>query len=305
MLRLPTISALATAKWRAINNTLLQIRQANNRNRATDMMDIFLTDLETGERLRFPMLPQEIDMQIENIFQTYTIMAIGDVKLPNGEGLRAFSWEGRLPGSPRQNEPYVREWAEPQEIVRRIESFRGREKKLRLLVTNTAINHDVYVSRFPGTYKGGYGDYHYSLDLVEAKELIINISENAVGPPAHEETGLAEHAAAPTPAPITQPEPPPPPLANQPPQPRPTPPSGNTHTVVSGDTLWGIAQRHLGAGNRYREIFELNRNVIGSSPSSIRAGMVLAIPVTARPQARAGGGGGSSNAGRAAEAQIF
>lgn len=29
-------------------------------------------------------------------------------------------------------------------------------------------------------------------------------------------------------------------------------------TVVAGDTLWGIAQRELGAGARYREIAELN-----------------------------------------------
>ncbi|MDF5758419.1 LysM peptidoglycan-binding domain-containing protein [Spongiactinospora sp. TRM90649] len=33
-----------------------------------------------------------------------------------------------------------------------------------------------------------------------------------------------------------------------------------THTVTSGDTLWDIAERHLDAGHRYKEIFRLNKN---------------------------------------------
>ncbi|MCL2562419.1 MAG: LysM peptidoglycan-binding domain-containing protein [Oscillospiraceae bacterium] len=51
-----------------------------------------------------------------------------------------------------------------------------------------------------------------------------------------------------------------------------------THTVVRGDTLWGIARRHLGDGRRYREIFELNRDQI-RNPNLIFPGQVLRLPV--------------------------
>ncbi|MCL2588641.1 MAG: contractile injection system protein, VgrG/Pvc8 family [Oscillospiraceae bacterium] len=50
------------------------------------------------------------------------------------------------------------------------------------------------------------------------------------------------------------------------------------YTVVRGDNLWNIARRFLGSGPRYREIFELNRDVIGNNPNLIRPGQVLRIP---------------------------
>lgn len=49
------------------------------------------------------------------------------------------------------------------------------------------------------------------------------------------------------------------------------------HTVESGDTLWAIAQRVYGDGNRYPEIFEANRPML-SNPDLIYPGQVLRIP---------------------------
>lgn len=46
------------------------------------------------------------------------------------------------------------------------------------------------------------------------------------------------------------------------------------YTVKSGDTLWSIAKRFLGDGNRYREIQKLN----GLKDTVIQAGRVLKIP---------------------------
>ena len=47
-----------------------------------------------------------------------------------------------------------------------------------------------------------------------------------------------------------------------------------THTVVRGDTLWGIAKKYLGSGYRYTEIVTLN----GLKSTTIYAGQVLKIP---------------------------
>lgn len=41
--------------------------------------------------------------------------------------------------------------------------------------------------------------------------------------------------------------------------------TGSSYTVVSGDCLWNIAKRFLGAGNRYMEIYNANIDVIEST----------------------------------------
>ena len=50
-----------------------------------------------------------------------------------------------------------------------------------------------------------------------------------------------------------------------------------TYTVKPGDTLWGIAERFLGKGNRWREIYYANRAIIGANPNIIRPGQKLTI----------------------------
>lgn len=48
-----------------------------------------------------------------------------------------------------------------------------------------------------------------------------------------------------------------------------------TYTIKSGDTLWGLAQKYLGNGQKYTEIVELNN--LGKNPA-ISPGMILRIP---------------------------
>lgn len=51
-----------------------------------------------------------------------------------------------------------------------------------------------------------------------------------------------------------------------------------TYTVDSGDNLSAIAQQELGDANRWREIYELNKDVIGNNPDLIQPGMELKLP---------------------------
>ncbi|MCE8509481.1 peptidoglycan-binding protein LysM [Ruegeria pomeroyi] len=49
------------------------------------------------------------------------------------------------------------------------------------------------------------------------------------------------------------------------------------HTVAKGDTLWAVAEKTLGKGSRYNEIFEANRPML-SHPDKIYPGQMLRIP---------------------------
>jgi len=62
-------------------------------------------------------------------------------------------------------------------------------------------------------------------------------------------------------------------------------PAGSTqsYTVAKGDTLSKIAKQFYGSANRWREIFEANRDQI-SNPDLIKPGQVFKIPADTAPK---------------------
>ena len=54
-------------------------------------------------------------------------------------------------------------------------------------------------------------------------------------------------------------------------------PSRRTYTVVAGDSLSNIAKRTYGDANRWRAIYELNKDII-KNPDLIYPGQVFTLP---------------------------
>lgn len=50
-----------------------------------------------------------------------------------------------------------------------------------------------------------------------------------------------------------------------------------SYTIEKGDTLWKIAQKLLGQGTRWRELYELNKDVI-QNPNELASGVLLKLP---------------------------
>ena len=211
------------------------------------------------EEIYFPMLPEEINVETATRFQSYDIMSVGEIKIPLGEELTGFSWSGRLPGKKRKEQPYLTGggyWMEPIKIQQLLSFYRVNGTKLRLIVTDTPINHYVYLSSYKVTYKGNAGDYFYDISFTVAKEVNIITEANAEISTSQSNTD------------------------------RPAPQPSSTYTVQKRDTLWNIARKEFGNGARYTEIYNANKQLIDSENAnrhvrdkySIYPGQVLTIP---------------------------
>lgn len=200
-------------------------------------------------KLTFPILPEEINVECGTRFQSYDIMNIGEIKVPLGEQLTCFSWNGIFPGQQRQmslvNKPrsYIKVFHDPHKIQTWLSFCRVEGRKLYLDIKNTPVKHQVYLESYSVRYSGGYGDYNYSIKLVHAKELKISTDENLGTQPSEEK--------------------------------RPSKEKQTSYAVKSGDSLWEISKQIFGDGTRYNEIAKLN-NI--SNPSRINPGQVLILP---------------------------
>ena len=135
---------------------------------------VYITELDTGTRIALPLPPESVKCKAETKFISYNIINVGEVKLPNGEKLTKFSWSGRLPGESMKHMRIVSaaDWRSPKEIQSIFSIWRNRGKKLRLLVTGTTINHDVYLENYT-VDNSRLDTVEYSISFTHAKDIKV------------------------------------------------------------------------------------------------------------------------------------
>lgn len=96
-------------------------------------MDIYLTP-SGGSRIQFPMLPETITMGADAKFMTYSIISLGDVKLPRGQGTKEISWSGMFPGAVRKKNRLVRKYTKPDTLNQEPGKVPGQRYKVHAFV---------------------------------------------------------------------------------------------------------------------------------------------------------------------------
>lgn len=216
-------------------------------------MDFYLTELNQQNKvvhqLWFPMNPEEVTLTSGIITEDYSIINLGEVRLPKGNKLDLISWGSTLPGAALKSMPYVKSWRDPKELYKVLMQWKKKGQKLRLMITETPILMDVCIEEFDPTIKGGLGNIEYKISLFESKPMVIYTSAEV----------LAKNKAKSKSAK------------------RPEPSSAKTYTVKKGDSLWKIAQSQLKKGSRYSEIQKLNLPSL-KDPNKLVVGQVLKMP---------------------------
>lgn len=136
-------------------------------------------------------------------------------------------------------------------MVKKIEKMK-RAGSVKLIITGI-LSMKVTIESFEWGENDGTGDITYTLTLKEYRTVSIpasTLTKDAPAQPAGNDGAGRD-------------------------QPEAT--STQSYTVVSGDTLSGIARKLTGSTN-WRTIYEQNKGVIGSNPNMIKPGQVLTIP---------------------------
>ena len=143
--------------------------------------EFYLTNLTNTERIQLCMTPEEVKARTETNFRTYNIIEKGEIKFPKGEKLTSLSWNGILPGANILASSFVTHtaWESPRELVKAISRWREAGDKIKVLITQTPINMDVYIKDFDYELSGGQGNIKYSLNLIAAKEIKVMTVEEA------------------------------------------------------------------------------------------------------------------------------
>lgn len=223
-------------------------------------VDIYIKETSGSRELRIPWLPDTIKFaRNKTRMSEYNIMNLGPVDIPQGRNLQLFSWASYFPGEGHKDLPFLRgKWQDPKKIQTMLSEWSEYGTPLRLIITGTPINHDVYLYDYNVDYESGYGDYKYDIEFKRrGNGKIIK------------ETTTKKSSSSSSSGSSTS--------------------KGQTYTVKSGDTLWSIAQKLLGSGVKYGTIYNANKTIIeetakkrGKSSSNggkyIYPGTVLTIP---------------------------
>lgn len=217
--------------------------------------------------VQLPVNPEDITISGSSSNDTTDTVGQGEISNIGFPGLKELTISSFFPK--RYNgELYINtggQFEEPEFYIKFFEDIKKDRKPFRLIITDLNINMLVSIESFSNTYAYGTDDVDYELELKEYKEHNIRILKAT-------STGFVNVDSVQKVSSVT-----------------PTNTNSNrsveksmpkTYTVVSGDNLWTIAQRLLGDGSRWKEIYTYNNNksIIGGNPKLIRPGQVLSIP---------------------------
>lgn len=206
--------------------------------------------------IRLPVIPSEFERVIEAGYDTNAIIGLGDVAVLTSNGLAQLSLSSFFPN----NEYSFNEYSnvpKPYDMVRYFKEWKNKGTVVRVILTGTDINQEMYITNFSYGERDGTGDIYYSMDLLEYRPIIVptiteNNSNNTQNTNRPTDTNNKNDSSN----------------------------KQKTHKVVKGDCLWDITQKYYGKGSLYPKIKEANKSKYPSLAKSnvIYVGMELIIP---------------------------
>ena len=186
--------------------------------------------------VRLPVIPSEFERVIDANYDTERVMKLGDIAIFNGNGLAQLSFSSFFPNHDYSFNAYS-DIPKPYDIAHLFKEWKNKGTVVRVILTGTDINQEMYITNYSYGEKDGTGDVYYNMDLIEYRPITIPVFSNVIN---------TENTSRPSDANNNS--------NNN------TSTQQKTHKVKKGDCLWDIAQKYYGKGSLYPKIKEANKS---------------------------------------------
>lgn len=187
--------------------------------------------------IELPVNPSAVEFTEKQLNQAITLLNIGEANLKGERGLKYTKLSSFFPSE--KSPFYKNAQFPPDKYVSMLQEWKTSGTIVRVIITDLKINLAMLIDEFDFSMNEGDDDIYYTVSLSEYRTLNV--------PSVQVTTKVRSNGLLSRPASVA---------------------SGGNYTVVSGDTLWGIAKQKYGSGSSYSKIYNANSGTIEASAKS-------------------------------------
>lgn len=218
----------------------------------TTKYQMWITHNAEKAKIKIPVLPETIEIKNGSKNESIDIAGLGEITIMQSRAALVFSFSSFFP-SAKFPGLKVKKLKKPRTLVKKINKWKAGKKPVHFICTSLGVDLYCTIENFTYSESGGdVGTINYSITLKEYREITVRKvkvkSKKKKGTVTSSKRRVNNKTQA------------------------------KTYKVKKGDCLYNIAKSQLGDSSRWKEIYNLNKSVIGGNPNLIYPGQVFTLP---------------------------